>query len=126
MATVDLRTEAKQILDEFSDDRLAVVVNLLTSLKNRARPKRTDLLSIYPWVHSLSDAECDEFFDELSSAIKGNGAVVDDVLNAWRETAEILADQETVADIAESEKQLANCEEISWDRVKQRLNINSS
>ena len=79
-------------------------------------------MSIYPWVQYLSDAECDEFFEELSNAAKDNGSGVDELVDAWRETAEILADPETMADIAESEK---NSEGISWDRVKQRLNIRS-
>ena len=125
MATVDLRTEAKQILDKLSDESLGVVVKLLISLKDRECPKRTDLLSIYPWVKYLSDAECDEFFEELSNAAKDNSTGVDEVVNAWRETAEILSDPDTMADIAESEKQLANGGEVSWDRVKQRLNIRS-
>ena len=125
MATVDLRKEAKQILDGLSDESLEVVVKLLISLKDRECPKRTDLLSIYPWVQYLSDAECDEFFEELSNATKDNGTGVDEVINAWRETAEILSDPDTMADIAESEKQLANSEGGVWDRVKQRLNIRS-
>ena len=120
MATVDLRKEARQILDGLSDESLEVVVKLLSSLKNRECPKRTDLLSIYPWVQHLSDVECDEFFEELSNAAKDNGTGVDEVINAWQETAEILSDPDTMADIAESEKQLANSEGVSWDRVKQR------
>ena len=55
-----------------------------------------------------------------------NAIVADEVVNAWRETAAILADSETMADIAESERQIADGEEVSWDKVKQRLNINSS
>ncbi len=125
MATVDLRTEAKQILDKLSDESLGVVVSLLSSLKDRECPKRADLLSIYPWVQYLSDAECDEFFEELSNAAKDNGTGVDEVVNAWRETAEILSDPEIMADIAESEKQIANGEGVSWDRMKERLNIRS-
>ena len=120
MATVDLRTEAKQILDKLSDESLEVVISLLSSLKNRECPKRTDLLSIYPWVQYLSDVECDEFFEDLSDAAKDNDTGVDEVVNAWRETAEILSDRETMTDIAEAEKQLANSEGVSWDRVKQR------
>ncbi len=119
MVTVDLRKEARQILDGLSDESLEVVVKLLSSLKDRECPKRTDLLSIYPWVRYLSDAECNEFFEELSNAAKDNGTGVDEVVNAWRETAEILAAPDTMADIAESEKQLANGEGVSWDRVKQ-------
>lgn len=122
MATVDLRTEAKQILDKLSDESLEVVISLLSSLKDRECPKRADLLSIYPWVQHLSDTECDEFFEELLNAAKDNGTGFDEVVNAWRETAEIFADPDTMADLAESEKQIANGEGVSWDRVKQRLN----
>ncbi len=43
MATVDLGTEAKQILDKLSDENLGVVISLLSSLKDRECPKRTDL-----------------------------------------------------------------------------------
>ena len=89
--------------------------------KSRGRPTRDEALSNYPWARHFSAAECDEFLDELS-----NAADVDEVLEAWRETAEILADPENMADIAESEKQMADGEEISWQQVKQRLNINSS
>ena len=93
MATVDLRKEEKQMLDKLSDESLGVVISLLSSLKNQECPKRTDLLSIYPWVQYLSDAECDDFFEELSNAAQDNGTGVDDVVNAWRETAEILSER---------------------------------
>lgn len=124
-APIHNKEVAKQILDKLSDESLEVVISLLSSLKNQECPKRTDLLSIYPWVQYLSDAECDEFFEELSNAAQDNGTGVNDVVNAWQETAEILSDPDTMADIAESEKQIANGEGVSWDRVRQRLNIKS-
>ena len=122
MATVDLRTEAKQILDGLSDESLTVAVNLLTSLKNQELPKRADLLSIYPWARHLSDEERDEFFDELSDATQGarkggDWLVVDEVIDVWRETAEILGDEETMADIAEAEKQIGKGEVVAWDAI---------
>jgi hypothetical protein len=40
MATIDLRTEAKQILDGLSDESLTVAVNLLTALKNNQPPEQ--------------------------------------------------------------------------------------
>ncbi len=124
-APIHNKEVAKQILDKLSDESLEVVISLLSSLKNQECPKRTDLLSIYPWVQYLSDEDCDEFFEELLDAAKDNGTGVDEVVNAWWETAEILSDRETMTDIAESEKHLANGEGVSWDRVKQRLNIKS-
>ena len=107
----DVQNTIRAFLNEFNQ----------TSFKNQERPERADLLSIHPWARHLSAAECDEFLDELS-----NATAVDEVIDAWRETAEILADPETMDDIAESEKQIADGEEVSWDKVKQRLNIRSS
>lgn len=128
MTTVDLRAEAKQILDGLSEESLTVIVGLLQALKNQKPPQRADLLSVYPWARHLSDEECDEFFDELSDATKqaresGDGLIVDEVIDAWRETAEILGDEETMADLAFAEKQIEKGEIVSWDAVKQRLHI---
>ena len=107
----DVQNTIRAFLNEFNQ----------TSFKNQERPEQADLLSIYPWARYLSAAERDEFLNELS-----NATAVDEVIDAWRETAEILADSEMMVDIAESEKQIADGEEVSWDKVKQRLNINSS
>ncbi|MCZ6676840.1 MAG: DUF6247 family protein [Candidatus Poribacteria bacterium] len=131
MATIDLRTEAKQILDGLSEESLTVAFGLLKALQNQKLPNRADLLSVYPWARYLSDEERDEFFAELSDATKGarksgDWSIVDEVIDAWRETAEILGDEETMADIVEAEKQIDKGEVVSWDVVKQRLHIRSS
>ncbi len=51
---------------------------------------------------------------------------MDEAIDAWRETAEIVGDEETMADIAEAEKQIEKGKVASWDVVKQRLHIRSS
>ena len=113
MTTVDLRTQAKQILDGLSEESLTVALGLLQALKNQTPPKRTDLLSVYPWARHLSDEEREEFFDELSDAAKnarksGDWLVVDEVIDAWRETADIRENRATRADFAGEEA------EIDW------------
>jgi hypothetical protein len=128
MATIDLRTEAIQILSALSEESLPVAVGLLTALKNHKPLEKNALLSIYPWARHLSDAERDEFFAEWSDATKqatscGDASIVDEVIEAWQETAEILADSEMMADIRDAEKQIEKGEVASWDAVKQRLHI---
>ncbi len=113
MASIDLRTEAKQIVDGLSDETLSIAVGLLTALKAQKPLQRADLLTVYPWARHLADRERDEFFDELASATKqarisGDWSAVDEAIDAWRETAEILGDKETMADITEAEN------EIDW------------
>ena len=54
------------------------------------------------------------------------GDLTDEEIDAWRQTAEILGDEETMADIAEAEKQIEKGEVASWDVVKQRLHTRSS
>lgn len=45
MTTVDLRTEAKQILDGLSEESLTVAFGLLKALQNQKPQKRTALLA---------------------------------------------------------------------------------
>ena len=45
MTTVDLRTEAKQILDGLSEESLTVAFGLLKALQNQKPPQRTALLA---------------------------------------------------------------------------------
>ena len=131
MASIDLRTEAKQIVDGLSDETLSIAVGLLTALKAQKPMERVDLLTVYPWARHLADSERDEFCDELASATKqarisGDWSTVDEAIDAWRQTTEILGDEETMADIAEAEKQIEKGEVVPWDVVKQQLHIRSS
>ena len=128
MTTVDLRTEARQILDGLSEANLPVAVSLLTALKKQEAPKRTELLAVYPWARSLSDEERDEFFSDLSQATthahqNGDGSIVEEVIFARKETAEIVADPEMMADIASAEVDIEKGKVVHWDQVKRKLHI---
>ena len=130
MATVDLRTESIHILSGLSEESLPIAFGLLTALKNQKLLRRVDLVSVYPWARHLSDEEQNDFFSELSDATKlartsGDFSAVDETIDAWRETAEILGDAETMTDIANAEAEIEKGEVASWDAVKQRLGINS-
>lgn len=70
-------------------------------------PRVHDLVSdvvadVFPWVAFLSNDEVREFVDELVSTMKAaesidNPAPVAQVIDAWRHTAEVLADPELAA-----------------------------
>jgi NAD(P)-dependent dehydrogenase (short-subunit alcohol dehydrogenase family) len=57
---------------------------------------------VFPWVAFLSHDEVYQFVDELASIMKAaesidNPAPVAQVIDAWRQTAEVLADPELAA-----------------------------
>ena len=66
----------------------------------------TDVVpQVFPWVAFLSREETSEFVDELVSTMKAaesidNPAPVAQVIEAWRHTAEVLADPELAAVLA--------------------------
>lgn len=72
----------------------------------RARELVTDVLpEVFPWVTFLSRDEVQEFVVELVATLRAadsldNPAPVVQVINAWRHTAEALADPELAAILA--------------------------
>lgn len=72
----------------------------------RARELVTEVLpEVFPWVAFLSRAEVQEFVVELVATLRAaesldNPAPVVQVIEAWRHTAEVLADPELAAILA--------------------------
>lgn len=84
----------------------SVTSRLLVALMQQdaqIRERVTDVVpEVLPWVAFLSPDEVREFVDELTSTIKAaeslnNPAPVAQVIDAWRHTAEVLADPELAA-----------------------------
>lgn len=73
---------------------------------SRARELVTDVLpEVFPWVAFLSREEVQEFVVELVTMLRAaesldNPAPVVQVIDAWRHTAEVLADPELAAILA--------------------------
>lgn len=72
----------------------------------RARELVTDVLpEVFPWVAFLSRSEVQEFVLELVATLRAaesldNPAPVVQVIDAWRHTAEVLADPDLAATLA--------------------------
>lgn len=90
-------------------ETLGVLAALLAS-ERTARALPSLLLQAMPWASSLSDDDLRGFASELADAV-ASGEHAPERLSAlmrgWRETAEILADPEAMAELAESADDVA-------------------
>ena len=129
MATFNLRTEAKQIIDGLPDETLSVAVGLLTALKDQKPLQRADLLAVYPWARHFSDVGQDKFFDELTSATKqartsGDWSKVDHVIEVWSDNAAFLSGDEAMVGV-DDESDLLDTEYMEQARreVKDAISL---
>ena len=135
MNVVDYKVEAKKVLDTFPDDRARIALNLLEYLKNLGA--REELISVSDgtkigtlnnWVKYFTDHEKEELLEELLESIEdasanGDWSQVQEVIASWEETAEILSDEQLVAEIREAEEEIERGETISWAEAKSKLNL---
>ena len=128
MGTSDVRAEVKKALDELPDERLTIALELLNGLRNQEPLARTYMTAVYPWLQALSEADRAEFLTELLYATKqaslsGNWGLLEEVIDAWQETAAILADADLVARLQEAQAEIQQGKANPWNEVKQRLHI---
>ena len=82
----------------------------------------------HDWLTPFTDDEKKELLAELLGSIaaassSGNWSQVQEVIESWEETAEILSDEQLMAEIKEAEEQTRGGETISWETVKKRLDL---
>lgn len=82
----------------------------------------------HDWVKCFTDGEREELLEELIGSIaaassSGDWSQVQEVIDAWEETAEILADEQLMAEIREAEEQSESGEIISWETAKKKLGL---
>ena len=128
MGTPDIRAEVKKALDELPDERLTIALELLNGLRNQEPLARTHMTAVYPWMQALSEADRAEFLTELLYATKqaslsGNWGLLEEVIDAWQETAAILADADLVTRLQETQAEIQQGKTSPWNEVKQRLHI---
>lgn len=98
-----LTTAARAELEHTAASVTARMFVALMQRDSRARELVTDVLpEVFPWVAFLSHEEVQEFVVELVSTLRAaeslaNPAPVVQVIEAWRHTAEVLADPELAA-----------------------------
>jgi predicted nucleotidyltransferase len=85
--------------------------------------KEPSLEETYPWVSALSQKDRGEFLmellDEINEALfSGSLEKVRKTIEAWQETAEILADKELVEGIKQSEDEVSKGATIPCKEAK--------
>ena len=101
----------------------SMALNLLSYLRS---PDTSD--ERYSWVNCFADWEKNEFIQELQIAIEnglstGDWSEVQEIIECWVETAEIISDEELLAGIKESLEEISRGETTSWEDVKKDLDL---
>ena len=135
MNLVDYKVKAKKVLDTFPNDRARIALNLLEYLKSQGTREESISVSggtkvgmLNNWIKCFTDHEKEELLEELLDSIEdasanGDWSQVQEVIASWEETAEILSDEQLVAEIREAEAEIEKGETISWAAAKSKLNL---
>ncbi len=128
MNAIDYKTEAKKVLDTLSDDKIRAAFNLLEYLRGLETRDQLGASALHDWVECLTDRDKEEFLEELLESIEnassnGNWSQIAELVECWEETAEILSDEQLMAEIREAQEEIARGETISWAEVKRKLNL---
>ena len=128
MNAIDYKTEAKKVLDTLPDDKIRTAFNLLEYLRGLETREQSGASALIDWVECLTDRDKEEFLEELLESIEnassnGNWSQITELVECWEETAEILSDEQLMAEIREAQEEIARGETISWVEVKRKLNL---
>jgi hypothetical protein len=123
MAAIDTREQAKQLVDDLSDEKLPLALGFLSYLRHLEAGGQARLEETYPWTQGFSEGERQAFLAELLQATRdaaadGNWDAVREVIESWQETAEVLADDELTAQIRAAEESIRRGEGVPWETVK--------
>lgn len=86
------------------------------------------LLSCFEWMRHFDSVEKAEFLLELFSTVKdaeehSDWEQVTELLDEWRETANINADTYVVEAIEQAKKEFTDGEGISWNNLRRELDL---
>lgn len=76
----------------------------------------------FRWISALPQEEKKAFFFELLEACL-HPDNIKQIIEEWKETANVYADSERLADIVEAEAELAQGEGENWEQLRQELKI---
>ena len=95
---------------------------LVTSGKNQ--PKDDDFSWISVFTKKDKEQLKSELYDAISKAIQTNNwAIVEDVIDSWQETAEIMSNRKMMRSIRKSMKESELGEVSKWEDVQKRLKL---
>ena len=109
-------------------DKLRIAFNLLEYLKGLGTRNGMKVGTSHDWVECFADHEREELLEELLGSIEaasssGDWSQIQEVIESWQETAEILSDKQLMTEIREAEEQIRTGETISWAEAKRKLNL---
>ena len=128
MSVTNYKAKAKEVLDLLPDGKIRIAFNLLERLSSLGASTELIAGAEHGWLGYFADDERAELLDELLGSIAaassdGNWLQVREVIQPWKETAEILSDEQLMTEIRTSEEQSRSGETISWETVKNELGL---
>jgi len=128
MSETDYKTAARKTLDLLSDDKIKIAFNILEYLKSLDTRAESELDATHGWLKCFTNIEKEELLEELLEAVadsssSGNWSRIQEVIEAWEETAEILSDEQLMSGIRETEGRLDGGEVIGWEKAKKKLSL---
>jgi coenzyme F420-reducing hydrogenase alpha subunit len=128
MNVVDYKVEAKKVLDTLPDGKIRVALHLLEYLKSLDTREEPRASALHDWIECFTDREKEELLQELLESIEsasssGDWSQVQEIIESWEETADILSDERLMAEIKEAEEEIRRGETVSWEEAKRRLNL---
>lgn len=128
MNVVDYKAEAKKVLDTLPDDKIRVALHLLEYLESLDTREGSRAGVLHDWIECFTDREKEELLQKLLGSIEsasssGDWTQVKEIIESWEETAEILSDEQLMAEIREAEEEIKRGESISWEEAKRKLNL---
>jgi len=117
------KKEPKQLTVSPDEETRAIALDLLDCLEKSGISSKQN-----SWIDCFADWEREEFREELQKAVddalsSGNWLRVQEVIECWKETAEIVSDKELLAGIEKSSEQIRRGETIRWEDVKKELDL---
>ena len=117
------RKEPKQLTISPEEKSRETALDLLNCLEGSGISSKRN-----SWIDCFADWEREEFREELQKAVddalsSGNWSEVREVIECWKETAEIVSDKELLAGIGKSSEQIRRGETIRWEDVKKELDL---
>ena len=102
---------------------LAFKLSSLLAVKERTQPDDD-----FSWVDTFTKKDKDqlknELYDAISKAIQTNDwLAVENVIDSWKETAEIISDKKAMRSIRKSMKESEMGEVSRWEDVQKRLKL---
>jgi hypothetical protein len=103
---------------------LAFRLSSLLAFTGKTQPQDDD----FSWINVFTKKDKEQFknelYDVISKAIQANNwIIVEDLIDSWRETAEIMSDKKAMRSIKKSMEESELGEVSRWEDVQKKLKL---